>query len=379
MRIALVAGESSGDLLGAGLIQALGEHFPDIRCEGVAGPRMEAAGCDVLENSEILAVMGLVEPLMEIPKLLRLRRTLVERWTVDPPDVFVGIDAPDFNLGLEKLLKSRGIKTVHYVSPSVWAWRQGRVKKIARAVDNVLCLLPFEKDFYDEHGVTAEFVGHPMADETPVEPDMAAARMALAITSTEVVAVLPGSRKSEVSRLGPIFAETCALLAKTHPELSFAAPMATARIRESFADHLDAHNIRDRFVLTDGDAEKVMTAANVVLLASGTASLQAALLRKPMVAAYRFAPLTYAIVRIFNLVKVPHMTLPNLLTDKPFVPEFLQAAVKPGALATVVSELLSDHGRCRDIAEQFRSLRIDLARDANKRAAAAVAALVNEQ
>ena len=197
MRVALVAGEASGDLLGAGLIREIRAVDRQVEFEGVAGPEMAAAGCNVLEDAEALAVMGLIEPLREIPRLLRLRRTLVERWTKAPPDVFVGIDAPDFNLGLELRLKSQGVPTVHYVSPSVWAWRQGRIRKIARAVDRVLCLLPFEKSFYDARGVAAEFVGHPMADHTPANPDMAAARLQLGLGVSPVVAVLPGSRYAD--------------------------------------------------------------------------------------------------------------------------------------------------------------------------------------
>ena len=259
MRICLVAGETSGDLLGAGLINALKQHDPDIEFEGVAGPEMQAAGCKALEEAEALAVMGLIEPIREIPRLLRLRRSLVDRWTSDPPDVFVGIDAPDFNLGLERKLRARGVKTVHYVSPSVWAWRQGRVKTIAKAVDTVLCLLPFEKSFYDEQDVAAEFVGHPMADRTPADPDTAAARAALGVSATRVLAVLPGSRKSEVSRVGPIFAETCAQLATADPDLVFVAPMATPTIKSLFLEQLEAAGIADCFILTDRDAELVIT------------------------------------------------------------------------------------------------------------------------
>lgn len=372
MRVALVAGETSGDLLGAGLIRALRVRCPDAEFEGVAGPAMEAAGCIVLEPAETLAVMGLIEPLKEIPRLLRLRQSLVQRWSSNPPDVFVGIDAPDFNLGLESRLKSHGIPTIHYVSPSVWAWRQGRIRKIRASVDRVLCLLPFEKAFFDRHGVSADFVGHPLADTTPEQTDTVASRAALGIDAESVVAVLPGSRHSEVSRLGPVFAQTARLLAESHPALRFVAPMATASIRASFAGHLDNAGVTDRFLLVDGNAEQVMAAADIVLLASGTASLQAALLGKPMVAAYRVAALTYAIVNGLNLVKVPYVTLPNLLTEEPLVPEFIQDEARPERLAEAISALLSDPERCAGIAARFRSLRTTLARDADQRAAQAV-------
>ena len=372
MRIGLVAGEASGDLLGAGLIKELTALSPGIRFEGVAGPAMQAAGCEAWESSEALAVMGLIEPLKEIPRLLRLRRMLIRRWTEVPPDVCVGIDAPDFNLGLETRLRQQGVRTVHYVSPSVWAWRQGRVRKVAKAVDKVLCLLPFEKAFYDQHHVAAEFVGHPMADRILANPDVLQARSALGIEADSVVAVLPGSRMSEVSRLGPVFAATCARLAASEPGLRFVAPMTTGKISRLFDDQLKTVGLSSRFMLTDGNAEAVMAAADVVLLASGTAALQAALLCRPMVAAYRIAPLTYAIMKTFRLVKVPYFTLPNLLTPEPLVPEFLQGAATPEALANAVTALMNDAGRRAAIADQFANLRAELAQGADKRAADAV-------
>jgi len=377
VRIGLVAGETSGDLLGAGLIKALQERCPDISFEGVAGPMMKAAGCDAWEDAETLAVFGLIEPLKVLPKLLKLRRTLVRRWSENPPDVFVGIDAPDFNLGLEIKLRERGIRTVQYVSPSVWAWRQKRVRKVARAVDKVLCLLPFEKTFYDEHDVAADFVGHPMADNMPVDLDTATIRLALGIDAPMVVAVLPGSRHSEVSRLGPIFADTCVQLIRKHPELRFITPMVTDRLKQLFAKHLDAVGISDRFLITDGDAQSAIAASDLVLLASGTASLQTAMLRKPMVGAYRFSVLTYAIAKTFKLVNVPFFTLPNLLTVEPLVPEFLQAEATPAALATAVTDLLDDPERRAMIKKRFTELRSELALDADNCAASAVLELAN--
>jgi lipid-A-disaccharide synthase len=338
---------------------------------------MQAAGCEAWEDAETLAVFGLIEPLKVLPKLLRLRRTLVRRWSENPPDVFVGIDAPDFNLGLEIKLRERGIRTVQYVSPSVWAWRQKRVHKVARAVDKVLCLLPFEKTFYDEHDVAADFVGHPMADNMPVDLDTATIRLALGIDAPMVVAVLPGSRHSEVSRLGPIFADTCVQLIRKHPELRFITPMVTDRLKQLFAKHLDAVGISDRFLITDGDAQSAIAASDLVLLASGTASLQAAMLRKPMVGAYRFSVLTYAIAKTFKLVNVPFFTLPNLLTAEPLVPEFLQAEATPAALATAVTNLLDDPERRAMISKRFTELRSELALDADHCAASAVLELAN--
>jgi lipid-A-disaccharide synthase len=372
MRIGLVAGEASGDLLGAGLIKSLRERTSDIQFEGVAGPAMEAAGCKVLEPAESLAVFGLIDPLVHIPRLLRLRRSLVDRWTENPPDVVVGIDAPDFNLGLELKLRSQGIRTVHYVSPSVWAWRQGRVRKVEQAADKVLCLLPFEKEFYDQHNVDAEFVGHPMADNIPTDLDAATIRNGLGLASSRVVAVLPGSRTSEVARLGPIFAQTCSILADRYDDLQFVAPIASAKLRPTFEACLSKAGVGERFVLTDGNAEAAIAASDVVLLASGTATLQAALLGKPLVAAYRFGWLTYALAWVFKLVKVAHFSLPNLLTETPLVPEFLQSEATPEALSAAVGDLLDDDEKRAAISLEFAALRRKLARGANDRAANAV-------
>lgn len=371
MRVALVAGEASGDLLGAGLIQAIRASIPGATFEGVAGPAMVDAGCERIENADVLAVMGLIEPLARIPELLRLRRSLVRRWTEDPPDVFVGIDAPDFNLELETRLKSVGVRTVHYVSPSVWAWRQGRVTKIARAVDKVLCLLPFERSFLTEHGIDAEFVGHPMADKLPAGPNAGAARQAQGLSAKQVVAVLPGSRMSEVSRLAPVFVKAAAMIEARYPDVEFIAPMVSPEIRQTVQAYLDHSHIR-RFTMVDGDAEPAISAADVVMLASGTATLQTALLGKPMVVAYRLAGLTYAIVQAFKLVKVPYVSLPNLLMEEPLVPEFIQGEATAKNLSQAVVDLLEHPERCAAIRAAFDSLRSDLARDADARAAAAV-------
>ena len=330
-------------------------------------------------NPMALAVMGLIEPLREIPRLLKLRRMLIRRWTENPPDVLVGIDAPDFNLGLEARLREQGVRTAHYVSPSVWAWRQGRVRKVAKAADKVLCLLPFEKAFYDQHDVAAVFVGHPLADGISPDPDTGAARSALGVAADAVIAVLPGSRMSEVSRLGPVFAAACARLAAADPALRFVAPMASEKIKELFEKQLHAANIASRFLLTDGNAQRVIVAADVVLLASGTATLETALLGRPMVAAYRFAPLTYAILKTFRLLKVPYFTLPNLLTPEPLVPEFLQGAASPEALANAVSGLMKDPDCRAAITNQFSKLRTELAQGADQRAAQAIVDLAGGQ
>lgn len=372
MKIGVVAGEASGDLLGAGLIRALHERRPDARFEGIAGPAMVAAGCERWESSESLAVMGLIEPLVHVPRLLRLRKGLCERWLASPPDVFVGIDAPDFNLGLEKKLRKNGIKTVHYVSPSIWAWRPGRVHTVRKAVDRVLCILPFEKPLYDEHGVDAVFVGHPKADSLPALADCHAARRQLGIEATEVVAVLPGSRSGEVSRLGGILADAAMQLASTRPGIHFVTPVATPKLRTMIEQQIDAAGVADSFTLLDGSSETAMIAADVVLLASGTAALESALLGKPTIAAYRLAPATAVITTVFRLVKLTHYTLPNLLTKTPLIPEFMQRDAKSAPIAAAVASMLDDPERRRSISNEFAKLRSELARDADQRAAEAV-------
>lgn len=373
MKFALVAGEASGDLLGAGLIRALKERVPDAEFEGVAGPAMQAAGCAVLEDAEALAVMGLVEPLREVPRLLALRRRLARRWIDNPPDAFIGIDAPDFNLGLELKLKRSGVRTVHYVSPSVWAWRQRRVHKIRKACDRVLCLLPFECEFYERHGIDAVFVGHPKADAVPQTVDTRGARERLGITGRgPVVAVLPGSRSGEVSRLGPVFAAAAGLIANQVPDAEFVTPVARRKLEPMIDAQLASAGVRDTFRLLDGDSDTAMMAADVVLLASGTAALESALYAKPTVAAYRVAGMTAFIVRAFGLLKIDRFTLPNLLTKEPYIPEFIQENAVPEKIADEVIALLQDDERRALIATRFAKLRAELARDASRSAADAV-------
>lgn len=372
MKIGLVAGESSGDLLGAGLVRELRRRMPDATFEGVAGPAMLAAGCEQWEPAESLAVMGLIEPLAHLPRLLRLRREIARRWTASPPDVFVGIDAPDFNLGLEKNLRSRGIKTVHYVSPSIWAWRAGRIKTIRAAADKVLCLLPFEKSLYDDAGIAADFVGHPKADSVPAIIDANATRAALGISAPKVVAVLPGSRRSEVSKLGDILFAAARLVAASDSAIHFVTPVATPALRPMVEAQLQAAGLADKFTLLDGDSERAMIAADVVLLASGTAALESALLARPTVAAYRLGNMTYAILRGLNLVRLTHFTLPNLLTETPLVPEFMQGAAQPEPIAAAVIELLNDKSQRQMISDRFAKLRTELALNTDQRAADAV-------
>ena len=372
MKIGLVAGEMSGDVLGAGLIKAIKKKYPDAIFEGIAGPEMLAAGCDQWESAEALAVFGLVEPLAHLPRLFRLRKNLVDRWTASPPDVFVGIDAPDFNLGLERRLRAAGIKTAQYVSPSIWAWRPGRIKTVKAAADRVLCILPFEKPLYDAVDVDAIFVGHPKADSAPAVLDVLATRQSLGIDANEVIAVLPGSRASEIEGLGEIFLTAAVTIAESRDDVCFITPVATPSLRPAIEAQIKAAGLSDKFVLLDGDSERAMIAADVVLLASGTAALEAALLTKPTVAAYRVGRLSYAIYRCTSSSNMTHFTLPNLLTETPLVPEFMQAAAQPAAIAEEVIELLDSPERRRIIADRFARLRVDLAQNTDQRAADAV-------
>lgn len=373
LRFALVAGEASGDLLGAALMEALRELRPDCQFVGVAGPRMAAAGCRPLARAEELAVMGLAEILRHLPRLLRLRRDVMSALLADPPDVFVGIDAPEFNLRLAARLKQAGIPVVQYVSPQVWAWRQGRVRHIAAAVDRVLCLLPFETPFYAAHAVRAEFVGHPLADQIPLEVDQAAARRALGLPeSGQVVALLPGSRLGEVSRLGADFAATAALLAAQRGASAptFIAPMATPAVQQVFAAQVAAAGAPVR--LLEGQARQALIAADVVLVTSGTATLETLLCKRPMVVAYRVAPLTAWIVRGLGLVKVPYCSQPNLLANEPLVPEFLQEQVTPPTLAAAVAAQLDDPALRLRLQERFLAMHRQLRQDGARAAARAV-------
>ncbi|CAN5338393.1 lipid-A-disaccharide synthase [soil metagenome] len=371
----VVAGEASGDLLGAGLIQELRGLRPELQFAGVAGPAMRREGCEAWVDADALAVMGLTEVLRHLPRLIRTRRALAQRFLAERPVAFVGIDAPDFNLGLEQRLRDAGIPTVHYVSPSVWAWRQNRLQVISRACDLVLCLLPFEQALYDRHGIRATFVGHPLADEIPLDVDRPAARRALDLpASGPVVAVLPGSRVNEVSRLGPDFAAAIDWLATRRPELHFVAAMANSRIRELFETQLrDAAHGRPVRLL-DGGARQALAAADAALVASGTATLEAALLKCPMVVAYRVSRATeWALER---LLKVERYALPNLLAGRDIVPELLQDAVTPAALGGALLEQLEDEDRRGALEAVFGDLHRELRRGANRRSAEAVLELV---
>ena len=377
MRVGVIAGEASGDHLGAGMISALKDQHPAVQCAGIAGPRMIDAGCEPWFAQERLAVMGLSEILSHLPDLLKVRRGFLQRFSKEPCDVFVGIDAPDFNLPVEEKLRRKGVPTVQYVSPSVWAWRSSRIKKIARSADLVLCILPFEKAFYDKHGLAAKFVGHPLADELPMLPDQAGARTTLGFEQTQkVVAVLPGSRGGELKYLGPCFAATIVWLLKQNPDLKFVAPMATPHIRVGFRSMLESAGVLGSVQLLDGQAQTAMAAADVVLLASGTATLEALLLKKPHVVAYKVAKSTAWIVDTLNLMNIERFALSNLLADEDLVPEFMQDAVVPEDLGAALLEQLDDKDLSTRLSERFSSIHRELRRNANVEAAQGVLSLL---
>jgi len=377
LKIAIVAGEASGDNLGAAFIRSVRATHPDARFFGIAGPRMQAEGCEAWEPSESLAVMGLFEVLTHLPRLFRLRKSIRERFLAERPDVFVGVDAPEFNLNLAPALHRAGIPTVQYVSPQVWAWRQGRVAKMTRFLDLVLCLLPFEKRFYDEHGLAAEFVGHPLADQVPMEADRAAARAALGLPAEgEVVAILPGSRRGEVSRLAQDFAGAAAWLAARRPGIRFVAPMANAAAREVFAAALDAAAPGVPIDLLDGDAQRAMVAADAVLVASGTATLETLLCKRPMVVAYRLGTATAWMLQHLGLMKAPFFAQPNLLAGRQVVPEIFQSEVTPERLGQELAHWLDHPQECAELERLFADIHRQLQQGGSDKAAAAVLRLV---
>ncbi|MDF3936007.1 lipid-A-disaccharide synthase [Pseudomonas citronellolis] len=372
LRVALVAGEASGDILGAGLMQALRERHPDIEFIGVGGPRMQAQGLVSEFPMERLAVMGLVEVLGRLRELLKRRKDLIRTLIAARPDVFIGIDAPDFTLGVELKLRQAGIRTVHYVSPSVWAWRQKRVLKIKQACDLMLALFPFEAKFYEEHGVPVRFVGHPLANTIPLDADRAAARAQLGLPlAAEVVALLPGSRGGEVGKLGALFLDTAKRLLQQRPGLRFVLPCASPERRAQLEQMLQGRQLP--LLLLDGQSHEALAACDAVLIASGTATLEALLYKRPMVVAYKVAPLTYSILK--RLVKSPYVSLPNLLAGRLLAPELIQDAATSEALAQNLLPLLDD-GSAQT--ESFDAIHRALRQDASAQAAEAVLALVEK-
>jgi len=374
--IAIVAGEASGDELGGALASRLREIVPGARFVGIGGQRLQDEGLEAWWHCEELAVMGIAEVVSHLPRLLRLRKSLLQRLVAAKPDLLIGIDAPDFNLGLERRARRAGITTVHYVSPTVWAWRQGRVKTIAAAANLVLCLFPFEPKFYARHGVEARYTGHPLADDIPMETDRQNLRSELGLNpDAPCIALLPGSRGGEVSRLSPHLLGAAERLKVRRPELQFVAPMANGAMRTIFESALGSFPGLECLCI-DGQARAAMGASDLVICASGTATLEAMLVKRPMVVAYRFNPITYAIGRGLRLMKSPWFSLPNILAGKSLVPELEQGEVTAARIATEASAWLDDPGRVESTMTEFARLHETLSVDAARTAAACVANLL---
>ncbi|SEP76719.1 lipid-A-disaccharide synthase [Solimonas aquatica] len=378
LRIALVAGELSGDLLGGALVRALRERLPQAQCYGVVGPRMREAGCAELASIEMLSVMGIAEVLHALPRILRLRKQLFQEFSRNPPDLLIGIDAPDFNLPLERKLRARGVKTVHVVSPTVWAWRAGRVHGIDRAVERILCLFPFEPAFYEQQGVKdkALYIGHPLAEELDDRTTPAQARAALGLAEQgPVLAILPGSRGSELKYLGLPFAQAATLLAQRIPGLRIITPVAKPSLRAGLQALIAQQAPGLDWTLLDGKSREAMRAADVVMLASGTATLECLLLGRPMVVGYRGAWFTELLLLKLGMLKTRYVSLPNLLSDEPVVPELLQHDCTPEHLAREVQALFGSAARQRQLA-QFDAVRARLRCNAAQRAAELLAPLL---
>jgi lipid-A-disaccharide synthase len=372
LRIAMVAGEPSGDVLAAGMVGELKRLYPDAIIEGIGGPNMQAQGFHSLFDMETLSVMGLVEVLSHLPAILKVKKALLAHFSNNPPDIFVGIDAPDFNLRVEKELKAKGIKTIHYVSPTIWAWREKRVHKIAKAAGRVLGLFPFEQQVYDKYDVPYTFVGHTMADSIALTPDQQASRKTLNLPIDKaVLAVLPGSRRGEVDTLLPIFIKTMEKIAAQRPDIEFVIPAANMHRLEQINSMLkEANNVTERLPIhvTEGTSRDAMIASDVILLASGTATLEAMLCKRPMVVAYKLSPITYKIMQ--RLYKAPFFALPNLLANEALVPELLQDDVNPDTLSQqALTYFDSDN---TDLISRFTDLHHTLKCNADKTAAQAV-------
>lgn len=371
LRIGILAGESSGDILGAGLMQALKSQHSQLIFEGIGGPLMIAQGLQSMVPMERLSVMGLIEPLKRLPELLGIRKNVVKHFINQKPDVFIGIDSPDFNLTIERKLKQAGIYTIHYVSPSVWAWRSSRIHKIARSVDLMLTLFPFEVPFYEKHNIAVRCVGHPLADLIPLSVDKESARTELGLNMHDpLLALLPGSREGEVGRLAPEFLKCAELCSQQWPNLQIVIPCANAARWVQIEALLKEDYPAMKVTLTDGFAREVMAAADVLLIASGTATLEAALLKKPMLVCYKMSAISYALIS--RMLKVPYFSLPNLLAGKPLVEERVQDDVNADALFHSIQKLLVDPDKQEQLNSDYLQIHHSLRKDANATAAEAV-------
>lgn len=372
----IVVGEKSGDILGAGLMRELKKIYPEATFVGVAGPEMLALGCESLFPMDRLAVMGFVEPLFRLRELLRIKQKLRERFVADDVSLFIGIDSPDFNLRLARELKLSGCRTVHYVSPSVWAYRKNRIHKIKAAVDLMLALFPFEIEVYEKHKIPVRCVGHPLADKIGFEESKAASRAKLGITlSDSVTSFLPGSRKGEIIRLAPIFLSVISRVLKKKPTMRFIIPFSGSESMRLIESYLNGCNVsvKNSIILVD-DSLVAMSAADLVVLSSGTATLEALLLRRPMIVCYRLAALSFFIAS--RLVKIPFVALPNLLADREIVPEYIQGALSEDALFLEIEKFYSTPGISRELLTVYEDIHRSLRLDGSAQAAQAVASLL---
>ncbi|MXP56361.1 lipid-A-disaccharide synthase [Pantoea sp. Mhis] len=374
--IALVAGEISGDILGEGLIYALKARYPNTRFFGVAGPRMKAAGCETWYEMEELSVMGIIEVLNTLPRLLKIRLDLIQRFIDLKPDIFIGIDSPDFNLSLEGYLKKSGIRTIHYVSPSIWAWRKRRIFKIGRNTNLVLSCLPFEKKIYDQFNIPCRFIGHIMADEIPLEPNKLTIRRQLGITANSIcIGLLPGSRSAELEMLSADFLYAAQILYKWHQSLTIMVPLVNLKLLKQF-EIIKSYVTPDLPVhMLEGKSREVMIASDAVIIASGTATLECMLAKCPMVVGYRMNPLTFWLAK--KLVKVPYISLPNLLAGSFLVKELLQDKCQPMALAIELNSLLCGSTKRNTLLKIFNELHHKIRCNANQQAANAVLEIIN--
>jgi lipid-A-disaccharide synthase len=375
-RIAMVAGEPSGDLLGSRLIEGLRKRYPQARFFGIGGPKMQAAGFQSWFDQERLAVRGLVEVVKHLPELFSMRSNLIRQIVAEKPHLYIGVDAPDFNLGIEKRLRGHGIKTAHVVSPTVWAWRRGRIKTIRAAVSHMLVLLPFEEAIYREAGVPVTFIGHPLADEIPETIDRAVMADYLRLkTDAPIITLLPGSRQSEVEQMAEPLIETAKLIHRKLPKAVFLAPFVTRQTRDRFEEKLYRLGANDLpFKLLFGHAHDALSASDIAIATSGTVTLEAALLRCPMIVAYRVAPLSYAIAK--RVIRVKYIGLPNILADRWVVPEFIQDEMTPANLAQAALNLLQDTNVRLKVSEHFSAVHRLMRRDAADRAAEALMPLI---
>lgn len=371
-----MAGEASGDELGAGLIREILQRFPDAVIEGIAGPKMVEAGCRALYATERLSVMGFIEVLGHLRELLKIRKHLFTYFKDQPPDIFIGIDAPDFNIPLEGKLRRLGIKTVHYVSPTIWAWRQGRVHTVAKNVDLMLTVFPFEADFYRQHEVAVRFVGHPLADSIPLVNDKQLARKTWGIASeAKVLTILPGSRASEIQRLGALFLGVAKRCHQHYANFAVVSPMVNQRNLAMFTQLANQVAPELKIHISQGNSQQAIAAADVVLTASGTATLETLLVNRPMIVAYKLSQITYWLVTKLRLMKISNFALPNLLAGMKLVPEFIQQDASVENLYSAIQTLLDNELENREINEIFTKIHLNLRKDASRQAADAVLAL----